>query len=62
MEGRDLAWLQTLKHSIIYAIEVLIKHFIKAYSKIETKHNTIYLIVGFKQIEKESVIESISKL
>ena len=57
MEGRALAWFQTLKPSVLYDFKVLIKHFIEAYSKIGIKHNTVTLILGFKQGEKESVRE-----
>ena len=41
MEGRALAWFQTLKAFVLYDFEVLVKRFIEAYSKIGIKHNTV---------------------
>lgn len=52
MEGRALAWFQTLKPSVLYNFKVLVKHFIEAYSKIGIKHNTITLILNFKQLDQ----------
>ena len=41
MEGQALAWFQTLKSSVLYDFEVLVKNFIDSYSKIGIKHNII---------------------
>ena len=62
MEGRALAWFQTLKSSVLYDFEVLVKHFIDSYSKIGIKHNTVTKILGFKQKDTESVREGLDRL
>ena len=38
MEGRALLWFETLKPSVLYDFETLIKRFIEAYSKIGHKY------------------------
>ena len=62
MEGRALAWFQTLKPSTLYDFETLVKSFIEAYSKIGIKHNTLSQILNFKQKEKESVRECADRM
>ena len=62
MEGRALAWFQTLKPSVLYDFKVLVKQFIEAHSKIGIKHNTVTLILGFQQNKKETVRECIDRL
>ena len=62
MEGRALSWFQTLKPSVLYDFEVLVKHFIEAYSKIGIKHNMITQILRFKKKDKEIVQECADRL
>ena len=62
MEGRALSWFQTLKPSVLYDFETLIKRFIEAYSKIGIKHNTVTQILSFKQKDKETVRECVDRL
>ena len=62
MEGRALWWFQTLKPSVLYDFEVLVKRFIEAYSKIGIKHNTVTHILSFKQKEKKVVRECVDRL
>ena len=62
MEGRALSWFQTLKPSVLYDFEVLVKHFIEAYSKIKINHNTVTHILSFKQKDKETVRECVNRL
>ena len=62
MEGRALAWFQTLKPSVLYDFEVLVKRFIEAHSKIGIKHNTVTLILNFKRNKNETVRECIDRL
>ena len=57
-----MAWFQTLKSSMLYDFEVLVKHFIDSYSKIGIKHNTVTKILGFKQKDKETVRECLDRL
>ena len=62
MEGQDLVWFQTLKLSLLYDFEVLVKHFIDSYSKIRIKHNTVTKILGFKQRNTKIVRECMDRL
>ena len=62
MEGRALAWFQTLKPSTLYDFETLVKSFIEAYSKIGIKHNTVTQILSFKQKDNETIRECIDIL
>ena len=62
MEGRALSWFQTLKPSVLYDFEALIKRFIEAYSKIGIKHNTVMQILSFKQKDRETVRECVDRL
>ena len=62
MEGRALLWFQTLKLSVLYDFETLIKRFIEAYSKIGMKHNTMMKISSFKQKDKETLRECVDRL
>ena len=62
MEGQALGWFQTLKPSVLYDFEILVKNFIEDYSKIGIKHNMVTMILGFKQKENEIVRKSIDRL
>ena len=62
MEGQALAWFQTLKSSVLYDFEVLVKHFIDSYSKIGIKHNTVTKILGFKQKDIDTIRECLDRL
>ena len=62
MEGRALAWFQTLKPSTLYDFETLVKRFIEAYSKIGIKHNTVTQILSFKQKDNETVQQCVDRL
>ena len=53
---------KTLKPSVLYNFETLIKQFIEAYSKIGIKHNTVTQILSFKQKDKEIVRECVDRL
>ena len=54
--------VQTLKSSVLYDFEVLVKHFIDSYSKIGTKYNTVTKILGFKQKDTKTVRECLDRL
>ena len=62
MEGRVLMWFQTLKPSVLYDFEILVKHYMEACSKIGIKHNIVTLMLDFQQKENETVRESIARL
>lgn len=62
MEGRALAWFQTIKPSVLYDFEVLVKRFIEAHSKIGIKHNTVMLVLNFKQNKSKTIRECIDRL
>ena len=62
MEGQALGWFQTLKLSVLYDFEVVVKHFIDSYSKIQIKHNIVTKIMGFKQKDIETVRECMDRL
>ena len=55
-----MAWFQTLKSSVLYDFEVLVKHFIDSYSKIGI--NLVTQILGFKQKDTETVRECLDRL
>ena len=59
IEGRALSWFQTLKPSVLYDFETLLKRFIEAYSKIGIKHNTVTQILSFRQKDNETVRECV---
>ena len=50
-----------LKPSVLYGFEILVKHFIETYYKISIKHNMVTLILGFKEKENETMMESIDR-
>ena len=54
-----LSWFQTLKSNVLYDFDILVRWFIEAHTKIGIKHNTITLILNFKQGDKETVRQSI---
>ena len=62
MMGKALAWFQTLKPSMIYDFETLVKYFIESYTKIGIKHNTMSQILNFKKKEKEIVRECVDRM
>ena len=62
MEGQELAWFQTLKPSVLYDFEVLVKNFIDSYSKIGIKHHTVTKTLGFKQKGTKIVRECMDRL
>ena len=62
MQGRALSWFHTLKPSVLYDFETLVKCFIDAHSKIGIKHNTVTQILSFQQKDNETVKECIDRL
>ena len=62
LSGSALSWFQTLKSAVLYDFDILIKKFIKAHTKIGIRHNTMTLILNFKQGERETVRQSIDRM
>lgn len=62
MMGKALAWFQTLKLSMLYEFETLVKYFIESYTKVGIKHNTMSQILNFKQKEKDIVRECADRM
>jgi len=54
-----LSWFQTLRRNVLYDFATLVKRFIEGHTKIGIKHNTVTLILNFKQLEKQMVGQSI---
>ena len=62
LSGSALSWFQMLKSNVLYNFDILFKRFIEAHTKIGIKHNTITLILNFKQGDKEMVRQSIDRM
>ena len=62
LSGSALSWFQTLKSNVLYDFDILVKRFIEAHTKIGIKHNTVTLILNFKQGDKEMVRQSIDRM
>ena len=62
LSGSALSWFQTLKSDVLYDFDILIKKFIEAHTKIGIKHNTVTLILNFKQEERETVRQCIDRM
>ena len=62
LSGSALSWFQTLKSNTLYDYDILVTKFIEAHTKIGIKHNTVTLILNFKQGDKETVHQSIDRI
>ena len=62
LSGSALSWFQMLRPKVLYDFDILVKIFKEAHTKIGIKHNTITLILNFKQGDKEIVRHSIDKI
>ena len=62
LSGSALSWFQTLRPNVLYDFDILVKRFIEAHTKIGIKHNTVTLILNFKQGDKEIVRQSIDRI
>lgn len=58
----SLSWFQTLKSTMLYDFDILVKQFIEAHTKIGIKHNIVTLILNFKQGERETMQQSIDRM
>ena len=57
-----ISWFQTLRSNVLYDFDILVKRFIEAHTKIGIKHNTVTLILNFKQGDKEIVCQSLDRM
>ena len=62
LEGQALRMFQSLSNATLYDFEILVEAFIKENTKTGIKHNTLTQILDFKQKERETIKDAISRL
>ena len=55
LSSTALSWFQKLRSNLLYDFDIVVKRFIEAHTKISIKHNTVTVILNFKQGDKEAV-------